>query len=109
MPLLYDLHFVSDTSPIRQVSGESARMRPHPNLLTSFVVMKAGFHPSVLSHKYLYIVCHSCESRNPETYLWIPVYTGMTKEKSVKKCSRQDTIELRLPASPLAEMPHKQV
>jgi hypothetical protein len=25
-------------------------------------------------------------------FLWIPVYTGMTKEKSVKKCYRQATI-----------------
>ena len=43
-----------------------------------------------LSHKYLYLGCHSCESRNPEPLLLDSRLHG-NDEKSVKKCYRQDT------------------
>jgi hypothetical protein len=47
---------------------------------------------SVLSHKYLYLVCHSCESRNPEPLLLDSRLHGNDERKSVKNSYKQYTM-----------------
>jgi len=47
---------------------------------------------SVLSHEYLYLVCHSCESRNPEPLLLDSRLHGNDERKSVKNSYKQYTI-----------------
>ena len=47
---------------------------------------------SVLSHKYLNLVCHSCESRNPEPLLLDSRLHGNDERKSVKNSYKQYTM-----------------